>query len=149
MMSVTFRFGPIHYRSAMNEEIRNPRIALIREATILQLKLLADGMRDALLIPISLVAALVGFLRGGEDCDREYRRVINLGRRSERWINLFGHQPPLGIEHPAGSMDTILNQVEAIVMDQYRKGKSGDETREAVRDALKSRAPEEGRPSED
>ncbi len=123
----------------MDTENRNPRIALFREAAILQLKLLADGMRDALLIPISIMAAVVGLLRGGDDCDREYRRVIKLGRRSERWINLFGHQPPLGIEHPAGSMDKILSQVEAVVIDQYRKGKSGAETREAVRDALKKR----------
>ncbi|MBT8058194.1 MAG: hypothetical protein KJO33_01285 [Gammaproteobacteria bacterium] len=133
----------------MNTENSNPRIALFREAATLQLKLLADGIRDALLIPISIIAAIVGLLRGGEDCDREYRRVITLGRRSERWINLFGHQPPLGVEHPAGSMDKILNQVEAIVMDQYRKGKSGEETRAAVRDALKTQARGEERLGKD
>jgi hypothetical protein len=122
--------------SAMNSINESPRIALIRETAILQLKLIADGFRDAVLIPISLLAALIGLLRGGEDCDREYRRVIKLGRRSERWINLFGHQRPLGASHPAGSMDNILSQVEAVVMDQYRKGKSASETKVAVRKAL-------------
>jgi len=121
----------------MNIETKNPRTELAREAAILQLKLLADGIRDALLIPISLVAALIGLLRGGEDCDREYRRVIKLGRRSERWINLFGHQQPLGRAHPAGSMDKILNQVETVVMEQYQKGRSASETRAAVRKAMK------------
>jgi len=123
---------------AMNRTNQSPRITLIRETATLQLKLIADGFRDALLIPISLVAALVGLVRGGEDCDREYRRVIKLGRRSERWINLFGHQQPLGISHPAGSMDKILNQVESIVMDQYKKGRSSSETRAAVRKAMKN-----------
>jgi len=109
---------------------------LLREAAVLQLKLLADGLRDAALIPISLLAALVGFIRGGEDPAREYRKVIKLGRRSERWIDLFGHQRPLGKAHPAGSLDNVLNQVEDVVMDQYRKGRSSAETRTAIREVL-------------
>jgi len=121
----------------MNDESKSHRLELFREASILQLKLLADGFRDALLIPISIVAAGIGLIRGGEDCDQEYRRVIKLGRRSERWINLFGHQQPLGVEHPAGSMDIILSQVESVVLEQYKKGKSTAETRAAVRQAMK------------
>jgi hypothetical protein len=108
----------------------------MREAAVLQLKLVADGLRDAALIPVSLLAALVGLVRGGEDPDREYRTVIKLGRRSERWINLFGHQRPLGKAHPAGSLDTVLNQVEDVVTEQYRKGRSSAETRTAIREAL-------------
>ena len=125
----------------MNSTNESPRFTLIRETAILQLKLIADGFRDAVLIPISLLAALIGLLRGGEDCDREFRRVIKLGRRSERWINLFGHQRPLAASHPAGSMDKILNQVESVVMDQYKKGRSTSETRAAVRQALKKETP--------
>jgi len=124
---------------AMNETDNNPRFELARDAAVLQLKLLADGFRDALLIPASLMAALIGLLRGGEDCDREFRRVLQLGRRSERWINLFGHQPPLDVSHPAGSMDSVLNQVESIVMDQYRKGGNASDAREAVRKAMKKK----------
>jgi len=125
----------------MNSTNESPRFTLIRETATLQLKLIADGFRDAVLIPISLLAALIGLLRGGEDCDREFRRVIKLGRRSERWINLFGHQQPLGLSHPAGSMDKILNQVESVVMDQYKKGRSASETRAAVSQALKKETP--------
>ncbi|RPH96455.1 MAG: hypothetical protein EHM68_11175 [Lysobacterales bacterium] len=106
---------------------RNPRTDLVREASILQLKLLADGLRDALLIPLSLVAALIGLARGGPDCDREFRRVIKLGLRSERWINLFGHHKPLGRSGPAGSMDSIIEQVESTVLDQYRRGRKATE----------------------
>lgn len=121
---------------AMKSTNKSPRINLIRDTTILQLKLLADGLRDAILIPVSLLAALLGLVRGGEECDREFRRVIKLGRRSERWINLFGHQRPLGASNPAGSMDKILGQVEAVVVDQYKKGRSTAETRAAVSKAL-------------
>ena len=125
----------------MNSTNESHRFTLIRETATLQLKLIADGFRDAILIPVSLIAALIGLLRGGEDCDREFRRVIKLGRRSERWINLFGHQRPLSAAHPAGSMDKILNQVESVVMDQYKKGRSASETRAAVRQALKKETP--------
>ncbi len=120
----------------MKNESHSPRIELMREAAVLQLKLLADGLRDAALIPVSLLAALVGLVRGGEEPDREYRQVIKLGRRSERWINLFGHQRPLGNSHPAGSLDTVLKQVEDVVTDQYRKGKTSAEARTAIRAAL-------------
>jgi hypothetical protein len=105
---------------------RNPRAELVRDAATFQIKLLADGLRDALLIPLSLVAALLGLLRGGEDCDREFGRVIKLGRRSERWINLFGHQRPLGRAGAAGSMDSILHQVETIAVEQYRRSRKAD-----------------------
>lgn len=120
----------------MKNESHSPRIELMREAAVLQLKLLADGLRDAALIPVSLLAALVGLVRGGEEPDREYRQVIKLGRRTERWINLFGHQRPLGNSHPAGSLDTVLKQVEDVVTDQYRKGKTSAEARTAIRAAL-------------
>ena len=111
-----------------SDQQNNPRLALARETAIFQIKLLADGIRDALLIPISLVAGALGILRGGEGCDREFREVIRLGRRSERWINLFGHEKPLGMEHPAGSMDRIL--------EQDKKGKSASEVRDAVRKSM-------------
>lgn len=121
----------------MTDTNDSPRIKLMRDAAVLQIKLVADGIRDAILIPLSLIAALIGLVEGGSNCDEKFRRVVKMGRRSERWINLFGQQPPLGMSHPAGSMDTILSQVESVVVDQLKKGRSATETRAAVREALK------------
>lgn len=120
----------------MNDRPRSPRETLFRDAAMLQLKLVADGFRDALLIPISLVAALIGLIRGGAGCDAEFRRVIDLGRRSERWINLFGHEEPLDRDSPVGSIDRIVDQVESIVIEQRRQGRSAAEIRAAIRAAL-------------
>lgn len=103
---------------------------------MLQLKLVADGLRDAMLIPVSLVAAVIGLIRGGEDAEREFHRVIKLGRRSERWINLFGHHRPLTRTHPAGSIDTLVDKVEDVVREQYRKGRASSEARAAIEEAL-------------
>lgn len=120
----------------MSEEKSNPRIELLRKTAIFQFKLVMDGLRDALLIPMSLVAAAIGLARGGDNADEEFRRVIKLGRRSERWINLFGHQAPLRRHSPTGSLDTLLDRVEEVVMDQYRKGQSEAEARAAISKAL-------------
>ena len=121
----------------METESNNGRAALIRRAAILQVKLLVDGLRDAALIPLSLVATLLGLMRGGSDCHQEFDRVIKLGRRSERWINLFGHQPVTTRKGPGGSLDTLLDRVEEVVTEQYQKGHSAEEARQAIREALK------------
>ena len=121
----------------MNDASQSPRNRLIREAAVFQLKLLIDGLRDALLIPVSLLAMLIGVFRGGDDCDREFRRVLKLGRRSERWINLFGNARPLGRPSRTGSMDAVLEQVETVVMEQYRKGKSAEEETPESKDPVR------------
>ena len=115
----------------MNPETHSPRAKLIRDTAVLQLKLLADGFRDAVLIPVSLIATLIGLLRGGQEPDREYRRVIKLGRRSERWINLFGQQRPLGRPHPVDSMDKVLGQVESAIAKQFSKEQNKERDRES------------------
>lgn len=109
----------------MSEKKRtaSPRSRLIRHAATLQIKLMVDGIRDAILIPVSLIAAFVGFLRGGDEPEREFQQVLKLGRRSERWINLFGHHGDPGEKHTAGSIDQILEQAEAAVVEQYKKGR--------------------------
>ncbi len=121
----------------MSKNKPTPSAKLIRETAVLQVKLLADGARDAVLIPLSIIAALVGLARRGDDPDREFRSVIKLGRRTERWINLFGHQRPLGKAHPAGSLDTLLERVEKVVIDQYSRAHSTAEAREAISRALR------------
>ena len=120
----------------MGEKTLNPRTRLVRDTAVLQLKLMVDGVRDALLIPVSLMAAVLGLVRGGDQANREFQRVIKWGRRSERWINLFGHQSPRGRTHPSASMDLLLDRVEQVVLDQYRRGRNTDEAREAIKAAL-------------
>ena len=103
---------------------------------MLQLKLLADGFRDAILIPVSLGAALIGVLRGGAEAEREFQAVIDLGRRSERWINLFGHHRTGRGSHPAQSMDTLISSLEVVLREQVQKGAEASEARKAVKKAL-------------
>lgn len=120
--------------------MKNPepesRAALIRESLVFQLKLLADGTRDFLLVPISLVATLIGLLRGGEEPDREFRRVLELGRQSEQWINLFGQHEPLRAAGQAGSIDLLLTRAEQVVREQTRQGAISETASRAIEKAL-------------
>lgn len=117
----------------MDDRTRGPRERLFRQAAVLQLKLVADGLRDAVLIPVSLIAAAIGLLRGGDDADHEFRAVLDLGRRSERWINLFGNHETAAGE---SSMDEVLARVEDTLREQVQKGTASEETRTAVTRAL-------------
>lgn len=131
-----------------SESSPNYRNQLLRDAVVLQLKLVVDSLRDAVLIPVSLVAAILGLVRGGEDADQEFRRVIKMGRRSERWINLFGHEAPLGRSGPGSSLDLLLQRVEDAVMDQYTKGANPEDARAAIKAAADSFKIDDSAPSD-
>ncbi len=69
------------------------RLGVARDVVVFQFKLFADGLRDVLLSPISLVLGLVGLLfsrRPGEP----FYRLLRIGRATEVWIDLFGDAYP-------------------------------------------------------
>ena len=92
----------------MGESSSNKRIELFRNSVVFQLKLMVDGFRDLVLLPISLVATLLGLLRGGDEPEREFNRVLDLGRDTERWINLFGRADEADPNHAIASMDSLF-----------------------------------------
>ncbi|MFK7956494.1 MAG: hypothetical protein AB8B96_10385 [Lysobacterales bacterium] len=68
------------------------RWQLVADVLRFQAKLFVDGLRDLLMSPISLVAALYGLLVEPENPRRLFDRVLDFGRETEVWINLFGRQ---------------------------------------------------------
>lgn len=106
----------------MTQRPASPRLRLLRRALLFQLKLLADGLRDFVLMPVSLAAALLGLVRSDQDPGREFAVVLAWGRRSEQWINLFGQHDPIHEAGDAGSIDRLVDRAEQVVRDQVRKG---------------------------
>jgi hypothetical protein len=104
------------------------RWTLIRDIAVFQMKLIVDGLRDLILLPISLVAGLISLLKGGTELGSEFYDLLRVGRRSEHWINLFGaaermHGPSKLEEFfPADDIDEIVSRVESFVVDEYNKG---------------------------
>ena len=104
------------------------RWTLIRDIAVFQVKLLVDGFRDLLLVPISLVAGMVGLFKGGSRPGTEFYDLLQVGKRSEHWINLFGAAEQAKDDHPGSHLfpnediDGLVNRVESFVVDEYRKG---------------------------
>jgi len=103
----------------MNESSTSKRGALVREAFVFQLKLMADGFRDLVMLPISMIAAVIGLLRGGDEPGREFNQVLDVGRQSERWINLFGSHETQDDSRATASIDALFAKVEATLKKQY------------------------------
>lgn len=103
----------------MSEASTSKRAALIREAVVFQLKLMADGFRDLLLLPVSLIATIIGLLRGGDEPERELNQVLKLGRETEEWINLFGNHESQPKTHATASIDALFAKVEEALKQQY------------------------------
>ncbi len=132
--------------NAESETIENTnghaRWTLIRDVAVFQVKLVFDGMRDVLLVPISLIAGIVSLVRGGGSPSSEFYDLLKVGHRSERWINLFGaathyHGPP-GEEDKFAieDIDVMVSRVESFVVDEYRKGGVTAQAKERLDDAL-------------
>lgn len=99
------------------------RLKLVVDVVVFQFKLAADGLRDLLLVPASIVAAIIGLIAGGDEPDLYYRRVLHFGLRSERWINLFGVR-----RHRHGA-DALVRPLEDSVLSKVRTGRLGDGAR--------------------
>jgi len=104
------------------------RWTLIRDILVLQLKLIVDGLRDLILVPISLVIGIISLLKVGDASGSEFYELLRTGRRSERWINLFGaaervYGPSIAADRfPAEDIDKMVSRVESFVVDEYQKG---------------------------
>jgi len=103
----------------MSEPTPSKRSTLIRNSVVFQLKLMADGFRDLLLLPISLIATIIGLLRGGDEPEREFNQVIQVGRDSEQWINLFGNHDAPEVSNATASIDALFTKVEETLKRQY------------------------------
>jgi len=120
-----------------------PTWTLIRDVAVLQVKLIADGLRDLVLVPASLIAGIVSLAKseGGKPGPQFYT-LVGVGKQSERWINLFGafeNAPPEVVEknHFGDTdMDEIVSRVESFVVDEYKRGGITMQAKERIDKAL-------------
>ncbi len=122
----------------MSESSETPRWDLVRSSLLFQLKLLADGMRDFLLVPVSIVATIAGLLRSGTNPEREFEQVLEFGRQTERWINLFGTHEPFERAGQAGNLDQLVTKAEQLVRQRARDGDVPEQAAAALQTALET-----------
>jgi len=131
----------------MNETDTSKRGDLVRNSIVFQVKLMADGFRDLVLIPVSFFAAVIGLLRGGDEPEREFNQVIDIGRESEQWINLFGNHDVPENSNMGTSIDVVFAKVEEALKQQYKADGTSKSTQAEIDEALqtahdKARQPE-------
>ncbi len=115
------------------------RRTLIRDVAMLQAKLIVDGFRDLVLVPVSLIAGVISLMsaRDGEPGPQFYH-LLSLGKESEKWINLFGalkNAPPDMQQvqpFPDADMDDIVGRIESYVIDEERRGGMTAQARERL-----------------
>ena len=122
----------------MNETDTSKRGKLVRNTIVFQLKLMADGFRDLVLIPVSFIAAIIGLLRGGDEPEREFNQVIEIGRESEQWINLFGNHDVPDNSNMGTSIDVVFEKVEEALKQQYKTDGTSKSTQAEIDEALQT-----------
>jgi len=104
----------------MSERTPSTRGQLLRQVLVFQFKLAMDGIRDVLLSPVSLIAALAGIFTNHPDPSRFFNRVLQMGHRSDKWINLFDTHNK---ESDALTADDFVRKAESIVLSELEKGR--------------------------
>ncbi len=126
------------------DELPSPdRWTLVRDAAVLQVKLIVDGLRDFILVPASLIAAIIS-LMSGEDGKPgpQFYRLVAYGKRTERWIDLFGaarNSPESAAEYDGANepnIDAFVSRMESFVVDEYRRGGVTKQAKDHIDKAL-------------
>lgn len=129
------------------EERDQSRLQLLLDVFVFQFKLAADGLRDLLLSPLSIIAAIMGLIAGGDDPYRYFRELLRLGRRTEIWLNLFGRQRQTGTSDEL--INPIRNRVVAEAQNNPWINKAGGElnrTLDSVGERIKSESGKSDKP---
>ncbi|MBT4521915.1 MAG: hypothetical protein HOC23_18105 [Halieaceae bacterium] len=86
-----------------------------RHLIMFQLKLATDALRDLLMSPVSIVVLIIDALRKPTLEESLYLRLMLLGRKSDRMINLFDEH------HNAGhfTVDEAVEELERLVRSKH------------------------------
>ena len=126
------------------EELPSPdRWTLVRDAAVLQVKLIVDGLRDFLLVPASIIAAIASLLSGEDGKPGpQFYRLVGFGKRTERWIDLFAasRNSPEGTSEAEftnePNIDALVSRMESFVVDEYRRGGVTKQAKDQIDKAL-------------
>lgn len=100
---------------------------IVRDLLLFQMKLWLDGLKDVVLSPLSIGAALLDMLRGSKRRSLFYR-VLQLGEQFDRWLNLY-HASQRAPRRSSGLVgddgDEVTRPLE--LWARHREGRSASE----------------------
>ena len=121
---------PVPMTPADRSPLKQRRRLVVREVLVLQAKLILEGLRDVVLGPISIGAALIDLATDDERPGRLLERVLRAGIRFDIWLDLFGGLPRLAEaaeEDPEGlppsqGVDRWFDRIEGALVEEVEKG---------------------------
>jgi len=104
----------------------NERWTFIRDVVVFQLKLLLDNLRDLILMPVALAAAVIDLLYRGEREGALFYKVLRWGLHSEEVIDVYSaiahHDPGRFKVSEAYTVDGVIARLENVVTREVEKG---------------------------
>ena len=98
------------------------RFGSLRRLAIFQVKLAADALRDVMLSPISIIAFVMDAITKPTERDSMHRKLMRLGRRSDRFINLFDEYK----EAPHPTIDNTIDGLETRIRREAQARQAAD-----------------------
>ncbi|MBL4783910.1 MAG: hypothetical protein JKY49_00630 [Cohaesibacteraceae bacterium] len=89
---------------------------LIRKLIVFQVKLAIDGLRDLILSPLSLIAAIFGIITNPKNPSWMFEELMRAGHQTDRWINLFNAYDDKGndLTEPK-TIDDVVDSIETAI----------------------------------
>jgi hypothetical protein len=120
------------------------RWKFLRDVLVFQLKLILGNLQNFVLVPVSLVAAILDLFIKGEREGEKFYKVMDWGRRTDEMINVYS---AIGGYHATGgdneramygdfTVDTIVEKVEGAIVREYQKGGTAANIKGAVDRAI-------------
>jgi hypothetical protein len=104
----------------------NERWTFMRDVVVFQLKMLLDNVRDLVLMPVALAAALSDLILRGDREGARFYRVLRWGWHSEKVIDVYSAieaHPPDEFEISRNyTVDGVIARLENVVAREVEKG---------------------------
>ncbi|MEY2502152.1 MAG: hypothetical protein QOI07_2486 [Verrucomicrobiota bacterium] len=111
-----------------------------RDVAVFQLKMLLDNVRDLVLMPVSLGAAVVDLILKGEREGARFYKVLRWGAHSEEVIDVYSaikdHDPGNFKVRPAYTVDAVIARLEGVVVREVEKGGTAASIKSAMDRAI-------------
>ena len=105
---------------------REERWTFFRDVLVFQLKMLLDNVRDIVLMPVALGAAVIDLLYRGEREGALFYKVLRWGLHSEEVIDVYSaierHDPGRFKVSEAYTVDGVIARLESVVVREIEKG---------------------------
>ncbi|MEX0838324.1 MAG: hypothetical protein WD034_02225 [Parvibaculum sp.] len=127
--------------AARDEKARIDRWTLFRDVAVFQGKLILDNIKDVVLVPISLGAALVSLFNRDGETGRQFYGVLHAARRVEDWLDKYADAdriptPSYAQKQDGESIDLLVVRIEDLVKRQYERGGVTANAKDAIDRAL-------------